>query len=312
MNFYEELGTPLLDGTEEPELTEPEDFLLPTRAELDAKAAETDDNADDAADAADGDKDGKNDDAKDADAGKSDDADTEVADAGVSMYVAEVADPGEYVPADYSFEVTVFDENNANPKTVKVATPEDFDKLLEGETNFGSAAALMKASRLATKMESKLEADKAAYDKAVKAYNADQAQAEAANAVVTAMESGLDYLVSKGELPTIAKKYVNADWSDPEVAKQPGVKEQLELMKYMQTENAARVKAGLGPFGSIVDAFNQMDRDNARKTIKTAQDKAGEARRAAGMRVGASNPAPVSNVPKGVMVGRSFGSLDNL
>lgn len=285
-------GTPLINPEElTPELT-PEEMTLPTREQLEAKQTEAEKKPDEPED--------KN---------ESDEAEEPVDE---PVYQNTVEDPGEFQPADYSFEVTIYDEEGKNGKNVKVDSVERFEQLLEEEKNFGSASALMKAQRLATKMESNLERDRKSYETDKKAFNDQQAKVEADNAAVNQMASELDYLESKGELPQVAKKYQNADWSDPEVAKQPGVKERVELLDYMKKENGARIKAGLRPFSSVVDAFNQYDREQARSAIKSAEDKAGEARRQAGARVAGVNPAPVSAVPKGVMVGRSFGDLSNL
>jgi hypothetical protein len=48
-----------------------------------------------------------------------------------------VQDPGEYTPADYSFEVTLKDG-----KTVKVASAEEADKIAEDPDNFETPAQL--------------------------------------------------------------------------------------------------------------------------------------------------------------------------
>ncbi len=125
------------------------------------------------------------------------------------------------------------------------------------------------------------------------------------------MANELNYLVDKGKLPAVAKKYQNANWSDPEVAKQPGVKEQVELLNYMAKENASRRRAGLSDLTPST-ALTEMRAEAAEKALKDGGDAAGEARRAAGARVAATTPAPVSAVPKGVSVGRNLGDLSNL
>lgn len=222
-----------------------------------------------------------------------------------------VADPGEYVPNDYSFEVQVFDEENKNPKTVKVNSIEDWDKLLEQEANLGSALALTKGMRLATKMESKTESDKADYDKRKADYDTGMVNANAQIASTNRLLAGLNYLVDKGELPKIATKYVNADWKDPEVAKQDGVREQIELLTYMEKENKARSAAGLDPFGSVLDAYNAFVIDQARIKAKTTRTDAGQARKDAGAKVASPAPAAMTTAPKGIAVGRG-GSLRDI
>lgn len=292
---------PILTGNEEPELSV-EEMLLPTRAQLEER------NNADGNDS--GDKSGG--DASKPTGQTNEEGPEEGDEANGVLYQPTVADPGQFQPQDYSFEVTVFDDEGKNGKVKKIATVDEWDELLDTDPNLGSAASLLKAQRLATKMESKQDADKAAYDKAKIDFEADQAKVQANTQFIEDRQKELDYLVDKGELPPLAKKFRDADWSDPEVAKDPGVKAQIDLLKYMDKENKSRTKAGLKPFSSMLDAFNAMDRDNARKAIKTAATAQGEARRQASARVGGVTPGPGSNMPKGVMVGRSLGSLDNL
>lgn len=221
-----------------------------------------------------------------------------------------VADPGEFTPADYSFEVTTYDEKGEKPKTHKITSTDDWDKLMEDEPNFGSGAALTKAMRLATKMDTNTERDLADWKKQKADYEtvvgADKQQAEQLGTWVSEM----DYLVTRGDLPKIAKEYVDADWSDAEVAKQDGVKEQIELMNFMKRENKARTKANLKPITSMIDAFNAFQADKSRKGEPTKPD-AGTVRKAAGARVASGSANPVGTAPKGIAVGRG-GSLDDL
>jgi hypothetical protein len=309
----ENQGTPLVNLDElQPELAL-EDMVIPTRAELEAKQAEVKDAQDDKTDDS---KAGDDKDVVPADAGKSDSEDgqgsedTGQAD-GSEVYQATLEDPGEFQPADYSFEVTVYDNEGKNGKQVTISSVEQFEQLLDEEKNFGSAGALMKAQRLTTKMESGLERDKSNWEIKKKAFNDQNAEVQTQNEALDQMAAELNYLVGKGKLPQVAKKYQNADWSDPEVAKQPGVKEQVEVLNYMNKENVARRKAGLPDIG-ISGALSELTMDKAEKAAKVANDAAGEVRRAAGARVAGVNPGPVATAPKGVMVGRSFGDLSNL
>lgn len=319
----ENKGTPLIPDDMPPEMA-PEDMVIPTRAELEERKAKEGKDSDKATDGSDEtDKGGDNLQKAEpnkgdvsADVGKSDGDDGQGAeDAGDAnageVYQTTLEDPGEYQPADYSFEVTVYDEDGKNGKQVKVSSVEQFEQLLDEEKNFGSAAALLKAQRLATKMESRAEADKAAWEKSKAEYNAQQEAVKVQNEALNQMAAELNYLVAKGKLPQVAKKYQNADWSDPEVAKQPGVKEQIELLNYMKKENLERRKAGLSDLTPST-ALTEMRAEVAERTLKETADKAGEARRAAGARVAATAPAPVNVARKGVMVGRSFGDLSKL
>lgn len=329
-NFYEQVGTPLIPDDMPTDDPNPEDLMIPTRAQLEerqAKEGKDDDTQTSGAEGAGSDKgsDGpgvsgkgdkksekSGDDAGDKGEKEAEDAETVLEGPGDNeVYQTTLEDPGEYEPADYSFEAVVYDEDGKNGKTVKITSVEQFEQLLDEEKNFGSASALLKAQRLATKMESNAERDKGEHDKQKAAYEAQQIAVDQQNAVVNQAAAELNYLVTKGKLPVVAKEYVSADWSNPEVAKQPGVKEQLELLKYMGKENASRRKAGLADL-TPTTAFTEMRAEAAEAKLRDGADAAGVARRAASARVAGTSPAPTSAVPKGVSVGRSFGSLDEL
>jgi hypothetical protein len=226
--------------------------------------------------------------------------------------VVTVEDPGEFKPNDYSFDVVVYDDESKKPKTVKIKSAEDFDKLLDDDANFGSSGALLKAQRLATKMETSLERDEAEWKKKKDAYEEQAGTLEARNEQIANIAAEINYLVGKGKLPKVEKKYENANWSDPEVAKQPGVKEHLELLSYMRKENDDRKKHGLKSQVSVIDAFNAMTLEKRDNKAKDVKKQAGEARKEAGARVAGSSPAPVSSpAPKGIAVGRG-GSLRDI
>lgn len=317
-NFYEEIGnTPLVPD----DMTEPnvEDLTIPTRAELEERQAKEQENGNDAAATSDADTaDQSQDDKENTDTGAGADGNAGGADAQAAtqqdaeVYEASLEDPGEFVPGDHSFDVTVYDPDGKNPRTVKIESAEQWDQLLEADTNLGTAAALMKAGRMVAKMELDQERDRRAYDEKKAAFDAQQKDVQVRNEQIQRMASELSYLVSRGDLPAIPKQYQNADWSDPEVAKQPGVKEQLALLDYMKKENAARTKAGLAPFSSMIDVFNQYDREQAKAKAAQANKDAGVQRREAGAKVAATTPNPVQPVRKDVAVGRSLGDLSAL
>lgn len=225
--------------------------------------------------------------------------------------VEYVADPGEYMPADYSFKVTTFDEEGNKPKVHKITNSEEWNKLLELEPNFGSYAALSKAEKLVNKMENNLASDYKEWEKKKQDYEAVSTEETNRLEQITSWQNEMNYLVERGDLPKIAKKYQDADWNDPEVAKQEGIKEQIELLKFTEKENKLRKKAGLKPMSSLIDSFNAFSRKNPR--TPTAEDKkaAGQARKVAGARVSSGAALPVSTAPKGIMVGRG-GSLNDL
>lgn len=224
----------------------------------------------------------------------------------------QLEDPGPYVPKDYSFDVTVYDEEGKNGKTVKITSIEQFDELLDKDTNFGSPSELLKANKKATLMQTKLDNDESEWQKRHDDYQTKKGAYDAEQDHITNIAKEIGYMVSKGMLPAVDKKYESMDWRDPEVAKQPGVKEQSELLDYMRKENSVRQRAGLRPFASALDAYNAMQLDTRRKQDIEAKKVAGEARKAAGARIAGTTPSPVSNnVPKGIAVGRG-GSLRDL
>lgn len=222
-----------------------------------------------------------------------------------------VPDPGAYEPKDYSFDVTVFDAEGKNGHVVKVTSPEQYDSLLEADTNFGSAAALMKAQRNSSKMETNAERDKSDYDARKKNFEDAKAEADAANAGAQTLVNEVKYLEERGDIPKIAPAYVNANWDDPEVKKQPGIAEQMAIMDVMVKESRIRTKAGLAPVTSFLEGYRIWKDDQRTTRQTTTKQVAGEARRAAGARVAGSTPSPVSAVPKGISVGRA-GSLRDL
>lgn len=225
--------------------------------------------------------------------------------------IVTVEDPGEYTPKDYSFEVTIYDEEGKNGKPVKIKSVEEFEELLEKDSNFGSPSALLKAQRQATKMESNSERDKEKWQEAKDKYSSQVESVQAQQEQINNIASEISYLVAKGKLPEVDKKYSNADWSDPDIAKQPGVKEQVELLNYMRKENDARTKAGLKPLTSALDAYNSLQLEQRDRKVSDVKKRAGEVRKEAGSRIAGNSPSPVTNSPKGVAVGRG-GSLRDL
>lgn len=223
--------------------------------------------------------------------------------------VVTTEDPGEFVPKDYSFEVSL-----ADGKTVKVTTVEEAETIADKPENFETPKQLMDFLRKAQKMENGLESDRAEWEKQKEEFekqtDLDQAQQE----YTRTLASEIEYLVSKGKLPKADKKYLDADWNDPLVAKQPGVKEQVELIRYMQSENETRIKLGLKPITSAIDAYNAWQLDQQDTDAEDTAKKRAAARKKAGGRVASTSPNPVSIAPRGIAVGRAFdlNELDSL
>ena len=216
----------------------------------------------------------------------------------------QLVDPGEYTPADYSFEIEV------EGKKITITDPKQAETVMDENADKFTATELLRIIRQTSKMESKLESDKSDFDKKKEEYTTKKADLDAQQESINTVASEITYLVSKGKLPKVAAEYQNADWSDPEVAKKPGVKEQVELLTYMRTENAARTKAGLKPITSAIDAWNAWQLDN--KSSDEAKDKAvqAKARKNASAKVAGSSPNPVNLAPKGIAVGRAMSLTD--
>lgn len=220
--------------------------------------------------------------------------------------IVTMQDPGEYKPADYSFEVTLKDG-----KSVKVNSPEDADKLADDPENFETPRQLSDFLKKSLSMSSKLERDREKWEADKEMFDGQTAIAEERAETIDTFVGEFQYLVNKGFLPKIDKQYLDADWTDPEVAKQDGVKDQIALLSYMEKENVERKKAKVKPITSVVDAYNAWKNDDnaqkseaARKAKEDAEHAAGEARKVASARVaGVSASQQVPYVPKGIAVG---------
>lgn len=246
--------------------------------------------------------------------GEDDNKDNKLPDLADAEATTILEDPGDFTPEDYSFEVTVYtgEEGKEKPKTVKITSVEDAERLLEEDPNFGNAKSLLNFNRKVTHMESNLERDEREHQALKDAYDNQQEAVEKQQERVNTIANEIEYLVSKDKLPKVADKYKEADWRKPEVAKQPGVKEQLALIKYMNKENVERRKLGLSAMGAL-DAYNQMQTEATESRKATNKEESAQARKTAGARVSGTTPAPVGNmnVPKGIKVGRG-GSLRDL
>ncbi len=275
-----------------------EDLAVPYRRDTEDEKDEDDKNKKKADDADDG---------KD----KGDKSEEESAEKSPEQYfapepVVTVDDPGEYKPADYSFEVTLKDG-----KTVKVSTPEEAEKLADDPDNFETPKQLMDFINKQNNMNRNLDKDYEKWEAQHKTFTEQVEEEQQRRDTVDSFVGEFQYLVSRGKLPAVAKEHASADWTDPEVAKQPGVKEQIAVLNYMVEENKARAKAGVKPLTSVIDAFNAWREDEGTKETEDQAKKeeeerkaAGEARKAAGARVAGVSPSGQgSYVPKGIAVG---------
>lgn len=211
----------------------------------------------------------------------------------------QLVDPGEFTPNDYSFDIKL-----ADGSTVKISTPEDIEAL-GADVEFASASDLIKTQANYTRMLTGIENDKKAYDAQKSEFDSHQETVQQQEQFISGIESGMGYLESNGSLPPVPKQYENADWSDPEVAKQPGVKERVAIINYMATENAKRDKAGVPRLMSVLDAHNSMELDGLKQANIARVNAAKAATKARGAMVGgeSSQSQGGANVPDNMIVG---------
>ncbi len=213
--------------------------------------------------------------------------------------VVTVDDPGDYKPKDFSFEVTL-----ADGKTKTVKTIEDAEILADDPDNFETPKQLLDFIRKSQKMENKLEKDRETWE-AQKTEFETQSQEEGERLeTVNNYASEFDYLAQKGLIPKLSHALQNADWRDPEVAKNKDIKIYNDILDYLVKENQVRDRAKVKRLTSIVDAFNAWQLDSGRQKKEEATKAAGEARKAAGAKVAGVSPSQQgSYVPKGIAVG---------
>lgn len=216
-----------------------------------------------------------------------------------------VEDPGDFKPNDYSFDVTL-----ADGTTLKIEKPEDI-KNIPKDADFGSPDKFFEVQAAYNRMVSGIDADKRQYEADKKTYDDQQASIQSAEDTIANWDKELNYLQTKGKLPAVPTQYANADWRDPEVAKQPGVKERVEIYNYMVEENKAREAAGLPPMKSMLEAFNQMQVNSYEQKATEQQQRQNETRRQRGAMVGGQS-APAPNKGNSDMIVGSGGSLRDL
>lgn len=215
-----------------------------------------------------------------------------------------VNDPGEFKPGDYSFDITL-----ADGTVIRVEKPEDIAKLPK-DADFGEPAKFFEVQANYQRMLNGLDADKRQYEDNKKAFDEQQETIQQQEQRLTTYENELSYLESKGKLPAVPAQYANADWSDPEIAKQPGVKERLAVINYAFTENQARQAAGLPAMG-MLEAYNEMRMKAFEAQREENSKKQNEVRKKRGAMVGGVTVAESSSTPSDMLVG-SGGSLNDI
>lgn len=220
-----------------------------------------------------------------------------------------VPDPGDFQPKDYSFSLQTTDG-----RTHKISTPEDAEQFaLQLDTNpeLISASQFLMLGRKTAQMEQGIATDRFAYDQAKTQHEAQAAQQVTRDQYLNQWQGEINYLQSKDQLPPVAPALNGADWTDPKVASEPGIKERLEIFKYMETENNSRMEAGLPPDLSIVSAYKAMVAEQWEAGVKEADNKEKGVRRSRGAMVGGKAPYEPAVTSPGNLVGAPKG-LDEL
>lgn len=207
-----------------------------------------------------------------------------------------IENPGEFKPTDYSFEI-----KDAEGKVYKINSIEDIDAL-PSDIDFGTPANLMKAQNALNRMTTGLEAEKKAYEQSKQAYEANETSRQQAQATIEQTLNEIAYLEKKGSLPPVDPKYDALNWADPEVAKQPGVKERIELLNFRFSENQERSKLNLPPM-TLLEAHTQLELQNYRKAEADATTKENTIRKQKGGMIGGGGGTPTINTPDDMIIG---------
>lgn len=217
--------------------------------------------------------------------------------------VITVEDPGEYVPQDYSFSIDI------KGKTYKVESLEQAENLAEEHAEDLNAKQLFSLVSKGSKIDIKQERDKEKWEADKKKFDEQSEVQNERMEYVDSIYKEIQYLVDNKMLPKIEDPAIKNRWDNDETAskdkefiKNPGVKEQVELLNRLAKEREKRIKAGLSPFVSAIEVYKDMQLDS-KKHEKTEKE-AGEARKAAGARVAGVSASQVgTTVPKGISVG---------
>lgn len=218
--------------------------------------------------------------------------------------VPQITDPGEFQPQDYSFELTLADGTKHT-----ITKPEDIDNLPE-QPEFASIKDHTQFINNYSRMVNGIDADKRQWENDTKAWNETQESVKAQEEYFSQVDSSMKYLEQSGKLPAVPPQYVEADWSDPEVQKQPGVKERVEIIEYMAKENAKRDALGL-PKMDVLSAHSEMrNKQYEEQQATQGKARADHRKKQGAMVTGASAPAP-GKTNTDMIVG-SGGSLSDL
>jgi hypothetical protein len=247
-----------------------------------------------------------------AEAASSDDQEQEATDTKEQTQTTQVEeqhtrleDPGDFQPSDYSFDVTL-----ADGTTVHVERPEDIAKIPQ-DADFGSPKNFLEVQANYTKMVNGIDTDKRAHEESKSAYSKQVEADQAVESHLQTLMSEFSYLEGNGDLPPVPAQYQNADWSDPEVAKQPGVKERIDLLNFRKEENDKRQNAGLPAIG-VLETKTLMENRAFKEAQSHREQAESDMRKKRGAMVnGQSAPAPGSKSSGDMIIGPG-GSLRDL
>lgn len=219
-------------------------------------------------------------------------------------------DPGDFKPRDYSFTVQTTDGKTRTFKTLEDV--ESFETQIDGDSALISPGQFSLFNRKSSLMEKGVADDRYRYDQSKEAWEAERAQQEARDQYNLQWYNEANYLRKTGKLPSMSDELSTADWRDPEVAKQPAVKETIAIYDWMEKENNQRMAAGLPPEFSLVSAYNAMQLDAIKNGERDEENRAKTASRKQGARVSGKTPyVPTNDTRKGMIVGPQRG-LDAL
>lgn len=221
----------------------------------------------------------------------------------------KVEDPGEFKPGDYSFEIKTTDG-----KTVKITSQEDIEEFaakLDEKPELVSASQYTLFNRKSVSLDQGLANDKSRYEAQKAEYDKEQTLIEDNNKKIVQLNNEMNYLAKNGNLPEITDELNASDWSDPKVAEEPAVKARIEILRWMEAENAKRVEAGLERVTSAVDAYNTMQLEALKQQQSDDVSREKTARQDKGSMVGGSAPHNPANNPANSIIGLG-GSLDDV
>lgn len=221
---------------------------------------------------------------------------------------SEAEDPGDFKPGDHSFTITL------NGKRVTVTSVEQADELAEDPDAFKDAKQLIRFMDKRSDMRSAIQKDRDTYDQQKTTYEQNQQLEEIRNDRLTTWSNEFDYLTKRGDIPAVDAKLNTAEaglkWATDH-KDEPGVKERLGIMKYMDDESKNRQAAGLPPMTSMLEAYNEMQVKDLRSGEVSREQDAIKTRQEQGSRVAGRSPYVPGNTEKGEIVG-SPGTLNDL